>query len=194
MATKEFMVRLAREDDLVEIVAISNRAAEQTPANFAVEPESLESWQSQWRLTSRTHPWLVAADHDDSLLGFAKASRHRQRGAYHWTAEISVYVEPGHHGRGIGRALYDRLIDMLRRQGYHTLLAGIALPNDASVRLHESVGFRHVGTYRQVGRKFGRWHDVGYWQLMLRDASDPPGEIGAVDQEDGDSPQRHGGH
>jgi phosphinothricin acetyltransferase len=104
-------------------------------------------------------PWL-AFDSDGAVLGFAYASPHRARAAYRWSVDSSVYVRSGTRHRGIAKALYGALFELLRRQGYVNVYAGITLPNPASVRLHESTGFSLVGTYARVGFKFGRWHDV----------------------------------
>jgi phosphinothricin acetyltransferase len=171
-------IRLARFDDLPAILAISNRAAEHTPANFAVEPETLESWQESWRSTHATHPWFVATDAGGAVLGFAKASPWKGRCAYHWAVEASVYVHEDHQRRGVGTALYGALIPTLAAQGYHVALGGITVPNPASVRLHESFGFHRVALLERVGWKFGRWHDVGYWELFLRQGA--PGPIRPV--------------
>ena len=173
-------IRLATFDDLPGILQISNWAALNTAANFAVEPETLESWQDDWHETHEMFPWYVAVDETTKVVGFAKASPWKGRCAYLWTAETTVYVRPDRHGEGIGKALYRRLIDTLRAQGYHTLLGGITVPNPASVRLHESLGFRRVAMLERVGWKFGRWHDVGYWELRLRDGEAVPESITPV--------------
>jgi L-amino acid N-acyltransferase YncA len=165
-------IRFAQANDISAILAISNWAAANTPANFAIEPESLDSWMESWTKTHTMHPWLVAIE-GTTVVGFAKASPHRGRCAYAWTAEVSVYVQHDHHGRGIGKALYAQLIPILRDQGYVTLIAGITLPNPASERLHESFGFKPIGVFRRVGWKFDHWHDVGYWEAMLHDAGTP---------------------
>ncbi len=170
-------IRLAAEADLPAIVEISNRAAATTAANFAVEPEPLDSWRRDWNATRKKFPWLVAAGRDGTVIGFAKASPWKGRCAYNWTAETTIYVRPEHHGRGVGRALYERLISMVRAQGYRTLLGGITVPNPASIGLHESFGFRRVALLERVGWKFGAWHDVGYWELHLQQNRDAPGEI-----------------
>lgn len=172
-------VRLATANDIPAVLAISNWAAEHTPANFAIQPESLDDWLDSFKQTSRMFPWLVADEAAD-IVGFAKASPHRGRCAYAWTAEVSVYVHPDHHGRGVGRSLYRELISLLERQGYVTLLAGITAPNPASEALHRSFGFRKVGSLERVGWKFNRWHDVGWWELFLRPADQPPGTIRPV--------------
>ncbi|MHC4776072.1 MAG: GNAT family N-acetyltransferase [Planctomycetota bacterium] len=173
-------IRLATFEDLPAILAISNWAAEHTAANFAVEPETLESWQRDWRETHEMFPWVVAAAVDGEAIGFAKASPWKGRCAYNWTAETTVYVHPGDHGRGVGKALYEGLITILQAQGYRTLLGGITVPNPASVRLHEALGFRRVALLEQVGWKFGRWHDVGYWELKLLDEASAPVTIRPV--------------
>jgi len=122
---------------------------------------------------SRTHPWLVA-ERDGVVAGFAYGAPHRPRPAYRWTAETSVYVANGHQAAGVGRELYEALIGLLRRQGLHTALAGITLPNDASVGLHSALGFEQAGLYRQIGYKAGAWRDVSWWQLNLRPKGDGP--------------------
>src|SRR5690606_3115863 len=101
-------------------------------------------------------------------------SSHRQRLAYQWSADVSVYVHPQAYRRGVGRALYGPLLEILRYQGYHNAFAGIALPNAASVGLHTAMGFELVGIYRDVGYKLGAWHDVGWWQKRLRTSDHPP--------------------
>jgi phosphinothricin acetyltransferase len=123
--------------------------------------------------TLRTHPWLV---HDDAgdILGYAYASKHRERAAYQWSADVSCYVRPHARGRGIGKALYAELLRMLEAQGFRNAYAGIALPNEASVRLHESVGFTPIGVYRGVGFKQGAWRDVGWWGRRLGDPEPSP--------------------
>lgn len=172
-------IREARVDDLEAVLRISNWAATHTAANFAIDPEPLVDWQRSWADTHRLFPWLVA-EVDGAVAGFAKAGPHRSRCAYAFSAETTVYIDPAHHGRGLGRGLYARLIPILRAQGYRTLLAGITLPNPASVRLHAAAGFRRVGCFEKVGWKFGRFHDVSYWQLDLTDDPRPPASLRPV--------------
>ncbi len=175
------LIRLAHPDDLEAILEISNWAAANTAANFAAEPETLDAWRTDWQTTHRMYPWFVAADAGE-VIGFAKASPWKGRCAYHWTAETTVYVHPDRHGRGIGRLLYEKLISTLRAQGYHTLLGGITVPNPASIALHESLGYKRVALLEKVGWKFGKWHDVGYWELELRPGSPAPSEVRAVEK------------
>jgi len=178
--TASTSIRAAERRDIPRILAISNWAAMNTAANFAVEPETLESWQAEWEHGHRMFPWLVAVEQAGAVAAFAKAGPWKGRCAYNWTAETSIYVDHTFHGQGIGTAIYQPLIETMRAQGYRTLLAGITVPNPASIRLHEHFGFRRVALLERVGWKFGRWHDVGYWELHLQEADAPPGPIRAV--------------
>jgi phosphinothricin acetyltransferase len=115
---------------------------------------------------SERYPWLVAEE-DGTIAGYAYATAHRELAAYRWAADVAVYVGDGYRRRGVGRALYGGLLPLLERQGVQVVYAGVTLPNDASVGLHEALGFQPVGVYRRVGWKAGAWHDVGWWQLDL---------------------------
>ena len=127
---------------------------------------------------SRSYPWLVAED-DGSVIGYAYACAHRERAAYRWAADVAAYVDAHARRRGVGRALYVTLFSLLVRQGVQTVCAGVTLPNDASVGLHEALGFRPVGVYLRIGFKHGAWRDVGWWQLELVPPSDrAPAELG----------------
>jgi L-amino acid N-acyltransferase YncA len=167
-------VRPATDDDAAAIAAVYAPYVTDGVASFEqVAPSPAE-------LATRMHgeprlPWLVAV-RADAVVGYAYASHHRTRAAYRWAVDCSVYVAPGEHRRGVGRALYGDLLPHLGRLGYVRACAGIALPNPASVRLHESVGFRPVGVYERIGWKQGRWHDVGWWQAQLREPEEPPRE------------------
>jgi L-amino acid N-acyltransferase YncA len=124
---------------------------------------------------SRTHPWLVA-ERDGAVAGYAYGAPHRSRAAYRWTVEVTVYVDARRQRSGVGRELYGALLPLLARQRFHLAVAGITLPNDASVALHEAAGFEPVGVYREIGYKNGAWHDVGWWQARLRAAGERPEE------------------
>jgi len=171
-----FKIRLANSADLPSILEISNWAALNTIANFAIEPESLEAWQETWNQTSEFYPYFVA-DENETIIGFAKASPWKGRCAYSHSCEVTVYVHPEHQRKGVGKALYEKLITTLKAQGYYTLLGGITQPNVASVKLHESLGFKRVALFERIGWKFDRWHDVGYWELALRDGDGAPQPI-----------------
>ena len=140
-------------------------------------PDAAELTRRMKRVTAR-YPWLVAED-GPTVVGYAYASRHRDRAAYRWTAEVAIYIAPAHRRQGLGRALYGTLLDLLTDQHLQLACAGITLPNAASVALHESCGFELVGIYRRIGFKHGAWHDVGWWQRRLNGASDgTPPEVG----------------
>ena len=135
-------------------------------ASFEEEPPSAGEMERRIRAVQETHPWLVD-ERAGAVAGYAYASPHRSRAAYRWSADVAVYVDHGHHRAGVGRALYGELLVRLRAQGFRMACAGITLPNDASVGLHEAMGFLPVGVYRAVGFKAGEWRDVGWWQLDL---------------------------
>jgi phosphinothricin acetyltransferase len=120
-------------------------------------------------------PWLVAT-RDRAVVGYCYASHHRERPAYRWSVDSSIYLAATEHGRGTGQALYRQLLPLLRDLGYVRAFAGITLPNDASVRLHEAMGFVPVGVFRGAGFKRGGWHDVGWWQRGLSDPPEQPPE------------------
>jgi len=160
-------IELAARSDVPAILAIANQAAQDTAANFATEPEPLDDWLALYDRTCAQYPWLVARAGGE-VVGFAKSGPYRLRGAYRFTAEVSVYVRPAWHRRGLGRALYARAIPMLRQQGFTALFASITSPHPPSERLHEAFGFSRIGMFHRCGWKFDRWHDVGFWELVLR--------------------------
>lgn len=170
-------IRLAQSNDLPAILAISNHYAQTTPANFAIEPETLESWQQDFNETHEMYPWLVAVNESSGkVIGFAKASPWSGRCAYLHSAEATIYIDPDYRQRGIGRSLYEKLLTTLKAQGYCTVLGGITLPNPASIALHEAFGMKRVAVFEKIGWKFDQWRDVGYWQGFLGDPGDrtPP--------------------
>lgn len=181
--THGWVVRVATPADAGAIAAIYAPYVLETAISFEEEPPSGSEMASRIAATLPTHPFLVFEE-GGRVLGYAYGSAHVPRAAYRWSANVSVYAAVDAHRRGIGRALYATLIATLRRQGFHSLFAGIALPNEKSVGLHETIGFAHLGTYREVGFKLGRWHDVGYWRLGLRDGppSAEPIPFGWLDQ------------
>jgi phosphinothricin acetyltransferase len=112
------------------------------------------------------YPYLVFDD-GKKLLGYAYGSQHRPRPAYRWSVETTVYVDRSSHRQGIGRAFYGQLLEVLTRQGFHSAFAGIVLPNDKSIGLHEAMGFRYIGTFSDIGFKFGEFQHLGWWQRTL---------------------------
>jgi phosphinothricin acetyltransferase len=159
-----------------DIAAIYAPIVSATVISFETAPPSPEEMARRIETTLAQYPWLVALV-DTRVAGYAYAHAFAQRQAYSWSVETSIYVDSEFRGMGIGRALYDELLGTLRKQGYCRAFAGIALPNAASVALHEAAGFTHIGTYRKVGWKMGAWHDVGWWELDLRPEGEPPGRL-----------------
>lgn len=173
-------IRRARRDDGVPIAALLTDEIERGVAHFGTEPETEGTVLDRLERDHETYPWLVAEDRDGAFLGFASASAWNPRGAYAWCAEVSVYLTPRACGRGIGRALYGRLFAILEAQGYRSIVAAASMPNDASDRLHRSMGMRVAGEHERIGRKFGRWIDVRYYQKLVGDPGAEPGAIAPV--------------
>ena len=152
-------------------VADADRVAEiyapnviETSISFELTPPGAEEIAA--RMSRPGLPWLVA-ESSGTVVGYAYAAQFRARAAYQHTAETTVYVDRNQHRSGVGKALTVELLQRLREAGYHKAIAGVTLPNDASVGLHEKLGFHPVGVFHQIGRKFDQWHDVGFWELDL---------------------------
>ena len=160
------MIRAATPDDAGQIASIYNHYIEHSVITFEEEPVADAVMQARIEQGLLKYPWLLA-ERDERVAGYAYATQWKPRSAYRNTVETSVYISPEHPRQGLGEALYRALIDVLREKGFHSALGGIALPNEASVALHEKLGFRKVGELEEVGRKFDRWVNVGYWQRSL---------------------------
>lgn len=163
------MIRPATSDDAPAIAGIYNHYIENTVITFEEEPVSSEEFLSRMTLTPESRlPWIVHEDETSgAVLGYAYAAPWGKRSAYRNSVEASIYLHHAATARGIGKALYSRLLEELTSLGYHVVIGGVALPNPSSVALHEKLGFVRVAHYREVGRKFGRWIDVAYWQKYL---------------------------
>jgi len=159
-------VRVATAHDAAAVASIYAPYVRETAISFEELPPSVDDMSGRISKTLATHPFLVFED-GGSVVAYAYASPHRERPAYRWSADVAIYAAPAIHRRGVGRALYARLLDILGRQGFHSAFAGITLPNANSVGLHEAMGFEHVGTYAEVGFKLGTWRDVGWWQCRI---------------------------
>lgn len=160
-------IRDASVEDAESVAAIYNPFVLNTSISFEEAAVSdAEMAQRIMDVQAAGLPWLVA-EHDGVIAGYAYASKWRARHAYRFSVESSVYLAPANAGKGLGTALYRVLLERLRGGGYHLAISGIALPNPASVALHEKLGFDKVAQFREVGFKFGSWSDVGYWQLNL---------------------------
>jgi L-amino acid N-acyltransferase YncA len=159
-------IRAVSISDAARILEIYAPSIIDSSTSFEVEVPSLFQMEDRIREYSAFAPWLVY-EVDGTVVGYAYASKHRAREAYQWTVEVSVYVDPNFHKRGIARSLYDRLFEELKELGFHLALSGTVLPNRASVGFHEAMGFTPIGIYRNVGFKLGKWHDVGWWQKTI---------------------------
>ena len=167
-------VRPALPDrDATAVAAIYRPAIEMTLASFEEPAPGADAMARRMRATLERYPWLVATD-GEIVVGYAYAAGHAERAGYRWSVNVSAYVDAEFQGRGIGRQLYDELLPMLRRQRLVNAYAGIALPNPASVALHEAIGMRRIGTYERVGFKHGRWIDVAWYGLRLTDPEGTP--------------------
>ncbi len=166
-------IRPATPADARALRDIYRPYVESTAVSFETVPPSEDELAARITKTLTSWQWLVA-EVDGHLAGYAYGSLHRERAAYRWSVEVSAYVHPDHHRKGIGRMLYTNLFEDLTDKGFCNAYAGITLPNESSVALHRSFGFEPIGVFRSVGRKFGRWHDVGWYHKVLR--SSPPSE------------------
>lgn len=161
-----YSIRAATIDDAAAVAEIYRPIVESTTISFEETAPGADEIARRIHETTRTHPWLIAQS-GEGVAGYAYGSRHRERSAYRYSVDVSVYVAQTARRCGIGAALYEALFVRLRELGFHRAFAGIALPNEASIRLHRRCGFEPVGIYKEVGRKFDRWLDVSWWQKAL---------------------------
>ena len=175
------IIRLAEPRDGGAVAEIYRPHVAGSAVSFEIDPPSGEEMGRRIGAALAFAPWLCCEE-EGSVVGYAYASRHRERAAYAWCVDVSVYVDEGARRGGMGRALYGSLFALLRLQGFCAAHAGITLPNAASIGLHEALGFRPVGVYTRVGFKDGRWHDVGWWQLELLPRTGEPPRILAMDE------------
>jgi len=171
-------IRGARPEDAAAIAAIYAPYVLGGTVSFETEAPDAEAMRVRMTASDGLYPWMVATNGEDDsgVLAYAYAGRWRDRPAYKYVVETSVYVAGPVVGQGVGRLLYEALIDTLRAQGFTQAIGVISLPNDSSIRTHEAVGFRRAGMYREVGFKQGRWIDVGFWQCGLNESQVPPVE------------------
>ena len=167
MSAADELIRNATPGDAGQIAEIYNHFIETSTITFEEDPVSAgEMARRVSDIQSSPLPWLVAA-RDSQVTGFAYANKWKTRAAYRYSTEVTVYVRDGFESQGIGSRLYERLFAALKAGGTHAVIGGVALPNEASLRLHQKFGFEKVAHFRQVGFKFDRWIDVTYWQLIL---------------------------
>ena len=162
------LVRSVHASDAEAIARIYNYYVQDTIITFEEEPVSAAEMVSRFEaVTSAALPWLVI-ESNGQVDGFAYASPWKRRSAYRYSVESTIYLDAQRLSHGLGTLLYTALLDDLRQRPLHLVIGGVALPNAASIRLHEKLGFRKVAHFSEVGFKFGRWIDVGYWQLIIR--------------------------
>jgi L-amino acid N-acyltransferase YncA len=147
-----------------------------TAVTFELEPPSAAEMARRIAAAQERHAWVVLED-AGRVAGYAYGGPYKERAAYRWSCEVSVYLEPGRRRGGAGRALYEALFDRLAARGYRTAVAGMTLPNPASEGLHRALGFEPVGVWRRIGWKNGAWHDVAWVQRALAGGDDPPAEL-----------------
>jgi L-amino acid N-acyltransferase YncA len=162
-------VRSATTDDAAAIAEIYNHYVANSHATFEIEPVDVAEMKQRINMIlDGGYPFVVCEAETREPIGYAYGHQFKGRPAYKQSIEVSIYVHPEAHGQKIGTRLYEVLLSKVGKLGFHTAIAGISLPNDASIRLHEKLGFQKVAHFREVGRKFDRWIDVGYWQLFLQ--------------------------
>lgn len=168
------VIRLATLDDAEQVREVYAPYCA-TPISFELVPPGVQEMQGRLAKVLSQYPWLLC-EHGGEVVGYAYGTQHRERAAYGWSVDTTVYVRQGCQRSGIGRALYTSLLALLPLQGYVNAYAGVTLPNPASVGLHEAMGFQPVGVYRQVGFKCGAWHDVAWFHrpLQIRPHEPPP--------------------
>lgn len=171
-----FTLRFASADDAAALLAIYAPFVRDTRVTYEYEAPSVEAFMGRIAEIGGMYPYLAAVA-DGRIAGYAYAHRYRERAAYDWSAETSIYIDPAYCGMGIGRALYGALLELLTLQGVHCALACISLPNPASVGLQERFGFQHVATLRQVGFKLGQWSDSATYTKLLGDSSAPSAPV-----------------
>jgi len=169
----EARIRCVSPHDAAQIHSIYCPYVTSTSISFELDEPSVEEVRRRITDISAKYPWFVCCL-PEGIAGYAYATRHRERAAYQWDVEVSVYVRTEHHHRGLGSRLYNVVFEVLKTLGYYNAYAGISLPNPASVAFHEKMGFRKIGVFEGAGYKFDAWHDVGWWQLALREKGDRP--------------------
>lgn len=166
-------IRIATRDDSHAIAEIYAPIVERTHISFELAPPTADEMARRMTVALENHVGLVAAD-AGHVHGYAYASKYREKPAYRWSTETTIYVRDSSRGNGVGRSLYTTLLRILAAQNYRRAFAGIALPNAGSIALHEAVGFKHIGTNPEAGFKFGRWHDLGWWSFPLNTGEGEP--------------------
>jgi phosphinothricin acetyltransferase len=172
--TGALKIRPATAADAASLLTIYRPFVESTAVSFETVAPTADEFAARIAKAVADWQWLLA-ERAGECIGYAYGSAHRERRAYRWSVEVSAYVHPGHHRQGVGRTLYERLLEDLACKGFCNAYAGITIPNEGSIALHRSLDFESIGVFKAVGRKFGKWHDVAWFQRALR-SSPPPEE------------------
>lgn len=172
-------IRLARESDAAEILAVYAPYIRNTAVTFECEVPSPEEFRNRIRNISADYPYLVCVS-DGIIVGYAYAHRQMERSAYRWNAELSVYLDGTYHRRGIGKALYGALLEILRLQNVQNVYGGVTVPNAPSEALHGHFGFTRLGTYHDTGYKCGAWHDVAWFEKSIGSHGSAPKEFVSI--------------
>ncbi|MDR1253196.1 MAG: GNAT family N-acetyltransferase [Treponema sp.] len=160
------MLRPVTRDDAAAICAIYNYYVKNTAVSFEERPVSIQEMEKRIRDVTAEYPWLVCEE-ESEIPGYAYVNKYKDRIAYRYTAELSIYLKNGREGKGLGTRLLAGLLEEVKKTGLHALVAGITLPNERSVAIHEKFGFTKAAHFKEAGFKMGRWQDVGYWELIL---------------------------
>src|SRR5689334_16293181 len=176
MRETEFKVRAAGPDDAASVAQIYAPYVRETAVTFEVEPPDAATMARRISATLDMYPWLVAETGAGEIVGYAYAGRHRERPAYRWTIDTTIYIDRARRRAGVGTRLYGALLQILRAQGFRSAFAEIVLPNAGSIGLHERLGFAKIGVHQDIGFKLGSWHDIGYWRLGLASGAAPQSE------------------
>ena len=168
-------IRMADSSDAEAIQAIYEPIVRDTWISFELDIPDVAEMRHRIETYMETYPWLVCVD-GEQIAGYVYASTYRARKAYQWSVEVTAYIHEDYRRRGIGRALYISLFEILALQGYCNAYAGVALPNEGSIGLHRAMGFEDIGIYKNVGYKFGQWHDVAWLQMALQDYPSNPSD------------------
>lgn len=181
MVLNDKNIRLATESDSTSILQIYAPYITDTVITFEYQVPTMTEFSDRIANIKRKYPWLVC-EIKDNIVGYAYASRFREREAYSWSVDFSVYINPQYHRKNIGKALYFALFEILKLQGYYNIYAGVTIPNIKSESLHESFGFKAIGIYQNVGYKFGRWHDVKWYGLKINEHIQSPVKPKSIDE------------
>lgn len=168
-------IRFAVPEDAAAILKIYRKYIENTRVTFEIEVPTVEAFRERMERITAWFPWIVC-EIDGTIAGYAYASKHGERAAYRWSADLSVYIDENYHRYGMGTALYTALLEMLRAQGYFTVYAGVSTPNPKSEAFHSAFGFRNLGEFKNAGYKLGEWCGVSWYELVLKEYVKEPAE------------------